>query len=60
MSAANITLEEKYHLTRKALVKARLDMTGGMEALYRDWRRWRDKLESMVPVDSGDRAGRPQ
>ena len=52
MSAANISLEEKYRLTRKALVKAGLDMTGGMDALYRDWRRWRDKLESMVPVDS--------
>ena len=52
MSAANISLEEKYRLTRKALVKAGLDMTGGMDALYRDWRRWRDKLESTVPVDS--------
>jgi hypothetical protein len=52
MTAANISLEEKYRLTRKALVKAGLDMTGGMDALYRDWRRWRDKLEMMVPVDS--------
>ena len=52
MSAANISLEEKYRLTRKALVKAGLDMTGGMDVLYRDWRRWRDKVESMLPVDS--------
>jgi hypothetical protein len=52
MTAANISLEEKYRLTREALVKAGLDMTGGMDALYRDWRRWRDKLESMVPVES--------
>jgi hypothetical protein len=52
MTAANISLEEKYRLTRKALVKAGLDMTGGMDALHRDWRRWRDKLETMVRVDS--------
>lgn len=52
MTAANISLEEKYRSTRTALVKAGLDITGGMDALYRDWRRWRDKLESMVPVDS--------
>ena len=52
MTAANISLEEKYRLTRKALVKAGLDMTAGMDALYRDWRRWRDKLETMVRVDS--------
>jgi len=52
MTAANISLEEKYRLTRKALVKAGLDMTGGMDALYRDWRRWRDKLEMMVRVES--------
>lgn len=52
MTAANIRLEEKYRSTRKALVEAGLDMTGGMDALYRDWRRWRDKLETMVRVDS--------
>ena len=52
MTAANISLEEKYRLTRKALVKAGLDITGGMDALHRDWRRWRDKLETMVRVDS--------
>jgi hypothetical protein len=52
MTAANISLEEKYRSTRKALVKAGLDMTGGIDALYRDWRRWRDKLQTMVRVDS--------
>ena len=52
MTPANMSLEEKYRLTRKALVKAGLDMTGSMDALYRDWRRWRDKLESIVPLDS--------
>ena len=50
MTAANISLEEKYRLTRKALVKAGLDMTGGMDALYRDWRLWRDR--SMAARDS--------
>src|SRR5271167_2560674 len=52
MTATNISLEEKYRLTHKALVKAGLDMTGSMDALYRDWRRWRDKLESMARLDS--------
>ena len=52
MTATNISLEEKYRLTRKAFVKAGLDMTGSMDALYRDWRRWRDKLESMARLDS--------
>ena len=52
MTAASVSLEAKYRMTRKALVKAGLDMTGSMDALYRDWRRWRDKLESMVPLDS--------
>ena len=52
MTAANISLEEKYRLTRKALVKAGLDMTASMDALYRDWRRRRDKLESMARLDS--------
>jgi len=51
-AAASISLEEKHRLTRKALVKAGLDVTSSMDALYRDWRRWRDKLESMVPLDS--------
>jgi hypothetical protein len=52
MTSANISLEEEYRLTRTALVNAGLNMTGSMDALYRDWRRWRDKLESMVPLDS--------
>ena len=52
MTATSTSLEENYRLTRKALVKAGLDMTGSMDALYRDWRRRRDKLESMVPLDS--------
>jgi hypothetical protein len=50
MTAAS--LEEEYRLTRSALVKAGLDMTASMDALYRDWRRRRDKLESMARLDS--------
>jgi hypothetical protein len=52
MTSANISLEEEYRLTRTALVNAGLNMNGSMDALYRDWRRWRDKFESMVPLDS--------
>jgi len=52
MTAANVSLEEEYRLTRTALVKAGLDMTASMDALYRDWRRRRDKLESMGRLDS--------
>jgi hypothetical protein len=51
MTAANVSLEEEYRLTRTALVKAGLDMTASMDALYRDWRRRRDKLESMARLD---------
>ena len=51
MTAANVSLEDEYRLTRTALVKAGLDMTASMDALYRDWRRRRDKLESMARLD---------
>jgi hypothetical protein len=52
MTRANISLEEEYRLTRTALVNAGLNMTGSMDALYRDWRLWRGKLESMASLDS--------
>src|SRR5271169_6586562 len=52
MTTANISLEEQYRLTRTALLNAGLDMTANMDALYRDWRQWRGKLESMAPLDS--------
>jgi hypothetical protein len=52
MTAA-LELDEEYRLTRAALVNAGMDMTDSMDALYRDWRRWRDKLESRVRVNSG-------
>lgn len=49
---ATLELDEEYRLTRAALVNAGVDMTDSMDALYRDWRRWRDKLESRVRVNS--------
>ena len=49
---ATLELDEKYRLTRAALVNAGMDMTDSMDALYRDWRRWRDKLESRVRANS--------
>lgn len=53
MPVANDNLEEQYRLTRAALVRAGLDMNGSIDALYRDWRRWRDKSNRSAP---GDRA----
>ena len=43
----NTNLEQEYRLTRAALVNAGLDMNGSIDALYRDWRRWRDRPESL-------------
>jgi hypothetical protein len=48
---AIINLEAEYRLTRAALVNAGLDMTNSIDALYRDWRRWRDKSKSLAAVD---------
>ena len=52
MAIANTNLEEQYRFTRAALVSAGLDMNDSIDALYRDWRRWRDKSESIAPLDS--------
>ena len=46
-----VDLEAEYRLTRAALVNAGVDMTDSMDALYRDWRRWRDQRKSLAPVD---------
>ena len=51
MTIANIKLEEQYHLTRAALVSAGLDMNGSIDALYRDWHRWREKPKPLTPPD---------
>ena len=47
-----LKLDEEYRLTRAALVNAGVDMTDSMDALYRDWRRRRDRSESRARVDS--------
>jgi hypothetical protein len=52
MMTAILKLDKEYRLTRAALVNAGVDMTGSMDALYRDWRRWRDKSKSQSAVDS--------
>ena len=44
--SAILKLDEEYRLIRAALVSAGVDMTDSMDALYRDWRRWRDKFET--------------
>jgi len=49
MAIADVSLEEQYHSTRAALVSAGLDMNGSIDALYRDWRRWRDKSPLTPP-----------
>jgi hypothetical protein len=51
MTIASINLEERYRLTRAALVSAGLDMNGSIDALYRDWRRWRDKPKPLTLPD---------
>lgn len=51
MTMANINLEKQYHLTRAALISAGLDMNGSIDALYRDWRRWRGKAKPLALPD---------
>lgn len=48
---AALKLDKEYRLTRAALINAGVDMAGSMDALYRDWRRWRDKTTSLASVD---------
>ena len=45
---AALKLDEEYRLTRAALINGGVDMTGSMDALYRDWRRWRYKSKSLA------------
>lgn len=46
MMTAILNLDEEYQSTRAALVKAGINMTDSLDALYRDWHRWRDKSQS--------------
>jgi len=50
--AAILKLDEEYRSIRAALIKAGINMTDSMDALYRDWRRWRNKSHSLAAVDS--------
>jgi len=47
MATNNINLEREYRSTRAALGNAGLDMNGSIDALYRDWHRWRDRSQSL-------------
>ena len=58
--AAMLKLDEEYRLTRAALVNAGVDVTGSMDALYRDWRRWRDKSKSRGALDDSGVANADQ
>lgn len=44
-------LDAEYRLTRAALVNAGVEMTDSIDALYRDWRRWRDRSGARATVD---------
>ena len=49
---ATLKPDEEYQSTRAALVNAGVNMTDSIDALYRDWRRWRDRPQSLGAVDS--------
>jgi hypothetical protein len=52
--AAAVKLDEEYRLTREALLNAGVEMTDSIDALYRDWRRWRHGSRSLA---AANRAG---
>lgn len=57
-TTAIVDLENEYRLTRAALVNAGVDMSDSMDALYRDWRRWREKPpKSLALIDRVQMAG---
>jgi hypothetical protein len=51
MSAA-LKLEEEYRSTRAALLSAGINMTDSIDALYRDWLRWRSKSRRLAGLDN--------
>lgn len=51
MTTTDIDLQKEYRSTRAALVNAGLDMNGSIDALYRDWCRWREQPKSLGPTD---------
>jgi hypothetical protein len=44
-------LDAEYSFTRAALLNAGVEMTESIDALYRDWRRWRDLSGARALVD---------
>jgi hypothetical protein len=52
MATDNNNLEREYRATRAALGKAGLDMTGSIDALYREWHRWRDRSKPDSVVEN--------
>ena len=46
-----VDLEAEYRRTRAALLNAGVDMTDNMDALYRDWRRWRDMPKTVTQAN---------
>lgn len=49
---SSINLDNEYRETRAALVEAGINMCDSMDALYRDWQRWRLKSGSRIALDA--------
>src|ERR1700683_4083055 len=52
--SAVLKLDEEYRSTRAALINAGINMTDSIDALYRDWCRWREKSKSRAAGESVD------
>ena|SRR5690242_4086875 len=47
----SVNLETEYRSTRAALVSAGINVTDSIDALYRDWLRWRERSKVRTDVD---------
>jgi predicted pyridoxine 5'-phosphate oxidase superfamily flavin-nucleotide-binding protein len=47
----SVDLDAEYRLTRAALANAGVEMTDSIDALYRDWRQWRQRSGARTTVD---------
>jgi hypothetical protein len=45
--SVTLNLDQEYRSTRAALIKAGINMTDSIDALYRDWHWWRNKSKSL-------------
>jgi hypothetical protein len=43
-----LVLDEEYRLVRIALISAGIEMSDSIDALYRDWCRWREKYAGSI------------